>query len=71
MTDSPILSFDWGEGEPNDDLGVGLGVDEDCLVLFGAPEPHRGDTRNLRDVWYRFNDDKCDHYFIFICEKSE
>ena len=62
MTDSLILITDWGRGEPNNDLGV----NEVCSDLFGANDAH-----DPRHVWYRFNDEKCDRYFDFICEKTQ
>lgn len=62
VTDSPILITDWGRGEPNEDHGG----NEDCLDLFGAIDEH-----DPRHVLYRFNDERCNSYFDFICEKSQ
>ena len=66
VVDSPILTTDWGAGEPNNKIGE-TGEPQDCLALFGD-STH--DIGQAIDRWFRWDDGRCSYAANFICEKE-
>lgn len=66
LADSPVLIFDWGEHQP-DDNGAGL---QNCLSLFGINHPSPR-LNSPTKGWFHFDDTRCEYYKMqYICEKN-
>ena len=66
VLDSPILTTDWGAGEPSNGNGE-PGETQDCLALFGDSTHNIGQAI---DLWFRWDDGACSYTANFICEKE-